>query len=163
MNAEIEWSIKNIFIILSALLFAFYGLSYGLSTADKQLKEKRDRMMAMPISDIAEYIISKNSGRSIDLITTIDHIEYNDKTLTYYYTVKSGFLKELASFIEDREALKKRVTSEFILEDCKKTAFNVFMEKGGKMHYIYHSVSGNEKNYLFDVNVTQKFCTSARL
>lgn len=155
---DIEWNIKNISLLSGALLFMVGAILYGVNTADEQLAQKRKKIMAMPISEVADYIIAHNDNRRIDPITKIDKIIYKEYTMTFYYQVEGGMLEKAASYIQNIDSFKARVTREFKAEDCSKTAFSVFLDKNGTMHYVYHKVTDNNKAFMFDVNITKEIC-----
>ena len=152
-NGNIEMNSKNIFMLGIAIIFLIAAISYGINTADNELKEKRAKMMQMDIEQVAQHIIKHANGTHLDPVTKIADVRYKDNVLTFYYRVSLATKSMIKS-------IKSRVTGEFESEDCSKTASSVFLEKNGILHYRYYKSDINdEENFVFDVNVTKKACS----
>jgi len=130
-----------------------------LDTAQGDLTEKRERLSAMSLQEVGEYIMKKNPGTvTIDPITNVRNIYLHDTVLELPYYVSDGFLSKFTSAIESPEKTKHRVQKDTLNEDCRKTAFSVFLQKGGIMHYTYRLQKDTESEFLFDFNNTWEKC-----
>ena len=157
---DIEWTPKNILIISIAVLFLIGGIMYGTSTANSDLAKKRQKLEAMSLSEVGAYILDKNPGTVIiDPITKVRDMHLNGSTLELPYYVSEGFLHKFSSSLESEGNTKLRVQKDTLDEDCSKTSFSVFLEKGGVMHYIYKLEKGDDVSYMFDFNNTWEMCS----
>ena len=160
---SIELNKKNITLLSFAVLFLIGSIIYGLNTSQENLVAKRKRLNALSLQEVAEYIIEKNPGTIIiDPITKIRNIYFKGNTLEFPFYLSEGFLLKLNSKLESLEETKKRVMNDTIQEDCTKTAFSVFLQKGGVIHYTYRLDNDNEDNYLFDFNNTWEMCQNEK-
>lgn len=113
----------------------------------------------MSLREVASYILENNSGTVIiDPITKVKNMYANNNVLELPYYVSDGFLRKFASAIESEESTKTRLQKDTLDEDCSKTAFSIFMQKGGVMHYTYRLDNNSENTYLFDFNNTWEMC-----
>ena len=156
---NIEWTPKNIVILSIAILFLIGGILYGTTTASNDLAEKRQKLMAMTLDEVGAYILDKNQGTVvIDPITKVRDMRINGNTLELPYYVSEGFLQKFSSALESEENTKLRVQKDTLYEDCSKTSFSVFLEKGGIMHYTYRLEDRHSSKYLYDFNNTWEMC-----
>lgn len=159
-SQAIEMTPKNIVMLVLAFFVLIIGVNYGLNSVSESKKQKRERLMAMPLAGVGGYIIDKNPGViHIDAITRVNGITLQGNTLEYPYIVQDGFLRQMGSMISDTASKRERVYRDLLNEDCSKTAFSVFMQKGGIMHYTYHLEKENELVFLFDFNNTWDQCS----
>jgi len=158
---NIEWTPKNILLISIAVLFLIAGIMYGTFTAKNDLVEKRKKLNVMTLDEVGTYILNKNQGTvTIDSITKIRNMHLNGNTLELPYYVSEGFLHKFSSTIESEENTKLRVQKDTLDEDCSKTSFSVFLEKGGVMHYTYRLENRDNSKYLYDFNNTWEMCSN---
>lgn len=151
---------NNTFLLVIAVAVFIGGVYYGFSKADSDKQKKRERLEKMEPSEIAQIIIEKNPGTLfIDPITRIDGISYRDNVLTYPYIVTKSFLNKLGGFKRSKKNIKQRLHKKLLQEDCTKTSFSVFMQKGGVMYYTYHLEKEDSKEFLFDFNHTWDMCS----
>ena len=156
---EIEWTPKNILLISIAVLFLIGGIIYGISTSNSDLAKKRQKLEAMSLNEVGAYILDKNQGTVIiDPITKVHNMHLNGNILELPYYVSEGFLHKFASAIESEANSKIRVQKDTLDEDCSKTSFSVFLEKGGTMHYTYRLEKEGDTHYMFDFNNTWEMC-----
>jgi len=154
----IEFTPKNIFILSLAILFLIGTIAYGINTSQNKLEEKREYLNKMSLQEIATYILKKNSGTIIiDPITKVKNMYVNGNVLELPYYVSDGFLDKFTSTIESGESTKLRLQKDTLDEDCSKTAFSIFMRKGGIMHYTY-KLDNSENTYMYDFNNTWEMC-----
>lgn len=155
---HIEFTPKNIFLLSLAILFLIGAVVYGINTSQIELEEKRERLNAMSLQEVALYILEKNPGTVIiDPITKVKNMYVNDNVLELPYYVSDGFLSKFALSVGSEESAKVRLQKDTLNEDCSKTAFSVFMQKGGVMHYTYR-LDNSENTYIFDFNNTWEMC-----
>jgi len=158
-KVSIEWTPANILLILLASLVLVGGIAYGLGTAKNDLNEKRERLLKLTLNEVGTYILEHNSGTTkIDTITTMRGMSLDGKVMEIPYYVSEGFLHKVNQMMESTERTKRRVQRDLLNEDCSKTAFSVFMQKGGIMHYTYRLEKAGESIYLFDFNNTRELC-----
>ena len=158
-KTSFEWSIKNIIFIIIALLFMILMISYGFMQADIDKVERKIKYQKMSLSELGHYITDINHNNGIDVATYIEKSEYDNERIRFYYIVTKGILfKSLIFMGEGREVARKEIIEGIRQEDCSKTAFVTFLEKGGVMQYIYHEKDDNNQHFLFDVNITYDMC-----
>lgn len=156
---DIEWTQKNILLLSIAILFLIGGILYGTSTANSDLKEKRKKLEAMSLYEVGTYILDKNPGTVvIDPITKVRDMHINGDILELPYYVSEGFLSSLTTSLTTKEKQKELLQADTLQEDCSKTSFSVFLQKGGTMHYIYRLEKDGDISYLYDFNNTWEMC-----
>lgn len=158
-NIEIEWTLRNILLAVSTISIVLVIAWNSIESSQKELKEKRERLNSMTIQEVAAYIIEKNPGViHIDAITKIYPISFHDNVLEFPYQVTDGFLSKFTSGIYAEDKMKTHLQNDTLTEDCRKTAFSVFLEKGGVMRYTYHLREEHRSKFLFDFNNTWDLC-----
>lgn len=157
---EIEWTPKNILMITFALLVLIGGFGYGIVESEHVKEEKREKLRAMSLEEVGHYIIEHNDGTvHIDIITKVKNIHLVGNTLEFPFYLTNGFLKKISTkIIGGVESHKKLIQEDTLKEDCSKTTFKVFLEKGGIMHYTYKVVKNKKETFLFDFNNTNEMC-----
>ena len=154
-----EFNIKEFTLLVIAVTFLFGSFIYGLNTSHKNLAEKRDRLNKRTLQEVAEYIMEKNPGTlHIDAITNVHPISLNGNVLEWPFYVSDGFLRKFTSGLQSTENIKNRIQRDTLNEDCTKTAFSVFLQKGGVMHYTYHLQKDTGDEFLFEFNNTWEKC-----
>jgi hypothetical protein len=158
--SEIEWTPKNILMVAAASVFMLSGIWYGNYRSVKMLEEKKAKFHAMTLKELGEYIIEKNSGVvKIDMITKVKGVYMKDNKLIFPYHVTDGFLSKLSTKIKGGEdSMKQYLQEDTIEEDCSKTAFRIFLDKGGIMYYEYYLVRDEIKTFLFSFENTFSMC-----
>lgn len=158
-SIEIEWTPKNILLAISIIIILLSIAWNSIESTQKEMKAKRERLNSMTIEEVAEYIMEKNPGViHIDAITKVYPISYHDKILEFPYHVTDGFLRKFTSGIYSNIKMKKHLQNDTLNEDCRKTAFSVFLQKGGVTHYTYHLQKNDTVEFLFEFNNTWDLC-----
>jgi hypothetical protein len=158
-NQSIEFNKTNSTLLFIAIVFMIGSIYYSLSSTLNELDEKRARLNAMTIQGVAGYIMEKNPGIiRIDAITKIHPISLHENVLEFPYYVKDSFLRRFASSLQSTEDIKNRLQWDTLNEDCKKTAFSVFLQKGGIMHYTYRLQKDTGSEFLFEFSNTWDQC-----
>jgi len=157
---EIEWTHKNIVMLSLALVVLFAGIGYGMWESNNIIEQKREKLQKMSLDELGVYIIEHNEGTvHIDLITQVKDIYLSGNRLVFPYYVSEGFLRKLATKASGGlERNKLYLQKNTLKEDCSKTAFRIFLQKGGVMHYEYRLVKDGEEKFLFDFNNTYEMC-----
>ena len=154
-NQSSVLSRKNSILFVVAVLFTLGSIFYSLVTTKDELSKKRARLNTYTIEEVAAYIMEKNPGIvHIDAITKIHPISFRGNILEFPYHVKDGFLRKFASGLYSTESIKASLQNDTLGEDCRKTAFSVFLQKGGVMHYTYYLDKDTGSEFLFDFNNT---------
>ncbi len=146
-------------LLVAAVIFLIFSVLGGVHDANSMLKEKEERFSTMDISELGEYIVSKNSmTNEIDAITSIRPTTYKNKTLTIVYDVKDGLFYRMENSLIELEKRKKRIQKELVSENCSKSAHKIFLEKGGVISYLYYLSSKEENTFLFSFEVDKRNC-----
>lgn len=154
-----EFNIKEFTLLVIVVIFLFGSIIYGLTTSHENLADKRERLNKLSLQEVAEYIMEKNPGTlHIDAITKVHPISLHGNVLEWPFYVRDGFLRRFSSGLQSTEGIKNRLQRDTLNEDCRKTAFSVFLQKGGVMHYTYHLQKDTGNEFLFEFNNTWEKC-----
>ena len=147
-------------MIFIALLILIGGIGYGIVESENIKKEIREKLRAMTLEEVGNYIIQHNTGTlKIDMITKIKDIHLVGNTLEFPFYVNNGFLKKISTkLVGGSESHKKLIQKDTLEENCTKSAFKIFLEKGGVIHYTYRLLKNGKETFLFDFNNTNKMC-----
>jgi len=147
-------------MITGASLVLLGGIAYGIFESQQILKEKEKKFQTMSIEDLGSYIVKHNQGEvKIDPLTTVKGVYFHDNVLEFPYYVTDNFLTKSVSNIFSMKKQKYEMQKSTLEEDCSKTALKIFLQKGGKMHYLYRLQKKDAKpQYLFDFNNTYELC-----
>ena len=159
IKPSFSWSKENILYVVLAVFFMLIMFSYGFRQADIDKIERKIKYQKMSISELGHYITDINTNNGIDIATYIEKSEFIENRIRFYYVVSMGVVSKSLVFNGNaRERNKKEIIEDIRQEDCSKTAFLTFLEKGGVMEYIYHEKIGNHKQFMFDINITYDMC-----
>jgi hypothetical protein len=150
---------SNLLLLIVALLFLVFTITYGLNTAEREYNERKANFLEMPIDRVGGYIAEKNSRKNrIDSITTVRPIHYKNGALYIDYDIKKGFLQAFVGKIESLDETKERVKTDLISENCSKSSHSAFLQKGGVIYYRYHLRDKDMTKPLFSFEVRDKDC-----
>ena len=154
-----SWNTQNIFYTIVALLFMVGMVFYGLKQAEIEKKERKIKFQKMDIDELGNYITTINSSNGIGIATYIEKSIYKENRIQFYYVVSKGIISDSLVLMGDAiERTKEEIIEDIRQEDCTKTAFHTFLEKGGVIEYIYHKKKNDKKRFMFDANITYNMC-----
>lgn len=152
-------SLRN--LLLAALVGTMLASTGYLAYAESQkgAEARMDRYRRMSAEEMAGHLAEANAvPERLDAITLHAGTEAKGRAVYLYRELMDSLLTQLVLEPEAIEGEKARLTRQLYREMCDSPTYDLFYEKGGELHYVYHAGGAMQRRFLFEVKIDRTVC-----